>query len=100
MNEKRTCNGLDTWEIEAWILSLGSFPIKRHYHGVGDENYNMDRAHVLELENGKWAVVTEEGCSCYSSEEAEVEVFPYRLMAEAHFQVWLNGDKNRKSYNE
>ena len=36
----------------------------------------MERRHIFELENGKFAVVNEEGCSCYDVVEADIDIYP------------------------
>lgn len=76
---KKTIPGLDSYEIECWITRLGSFPKKRIKHVDYSELYEMIRAHVLELENGKFAMISEIGCSCYGCygpSDADIEVFP------------------------
>lgn len=89
------CDGLDSYEIEAWITSLGSVPVERVKHADHSEGYDMSEGHILRLENGKYAVVIEEGCSCYSSSDAQIELFPTLERAEESFKEWENQYANR-----
>ncbi len=36
----------------------------------------MDQIHVFALTDGTYAYVSESGCSCYGSEDAELELLP------------------------
>lgn len=80
--------GLDPWQIEAWIMRLGSFPVARVEHANQNENYSRREAHVLKLENGQYALVSEIGCSCYSSNNAEIELFPNKRAVMIKFAQW------------
>ena len=79
---------LDPWEIEAWIIRLGSMPKERVAHKDLSEPYEVREAHVFLLENGQYAVV-EEGCSCYEPASAEIEVFPSLAAASVKFNAWI-----------
>ena len=87
--EEKTCEGLDPWEIKAWSTRLGSYPIKVVAHEDRSEMYETNEATVVELENGKYALITEQGCSCYESEDAEIELFPSRIQALESFDKWV-----------
>lgn len=89
------CEGLDDYEIEYWIERLGSPPVERVRHADHGESYEMSQAHLVRLENGKYAVIIEEGCSCYSSEDAQIEVFPTLERAEENFKEWEKQYANR-----
>lgn len=91
----KVCEGLDTWEVEAWIERLGSTPVERIKFRDESQSYEMDMIHLLRLENGKYAVVTESGCSCYDSSQAEIEVFPTLERAEESFKEWEKDHANR-----
>lgn len=80
--------GLDPWQIEAWIMRLGSFPVQRIEHCDRSGGYRKRAAHVLVLENGKYALVSEIGCSCYSAADAEIEIFPNKRVVLSKFSVW------------
>ena len=88
METKRTCEGLDEWEIKSWLHRLGSFPIRRIDHADHSESYTMDEGHVLALENGQFALVTESGCSCYSCDDADIDLFPDYSSAKDAFDKW------------
>lgn len=90
--------GLEDYEIKYWLRRLGSHPVKRVKHGIGEEDYSIDRIHVLELENGRYATVVEYGCSCYSSEEAEIDLHPDFESANNSFKKWLKDSSDRKEY--
>jgi hypothetical protein len=87
--------GIDDYEIKAWIKTLGSMPVERVAHEDLSESYEMTEAHVFKLENGQYALVTEDGCSCYSADEAEIELFPTQEKAVDKFNIWLK--KNKRS---
>lgn len=80
--------GIEERELKAWIGALGSMPISRIAHKDNSRSYEMEMAHVFELENGKFALVTEEGCSCYSPEKAYIELFPDKEKALEKFSQW------------
>lgn len=81
--------GLDDYEIEAWITRLGSMPVERVLHKDMGESYQRCEAHVLELENKKYALVSEVGCSCYDSRSADIDLFENMSKAEDAFNRWI-----------
>ena len=87
--------GIDSWDLSAWIEQLGSVPVERVRHADHSESYEMSVAHIFRLENGKYAVVIEEGCSCYSSSDAQIELFPTLKRAEESFNEWEKQYANR-----
>jgi hypothetical protein len=80
--------GVEKYEIDAWRFTLGSAPIKRVAHCDLSEPYEMREAHVFKLENGKYALVTEEGCSCYESSDADIDLFSGKKDALEAFEKW------------
>lgn len=80
--------GIDSWDLSAWIEKLGSIPVERIKFVDRSEGYSIEQAHLFRLENGKYAVVIESGCSCYSSSDAQIEVFPTFQRAEESFKEW------------
>lgn len=90
MTDELRCKvqGLDSWQIEAWIMRLGSFPRKRVFHKDYAGSYEKREAHVLQLENGKYALVVEEGCSCYESSQANIEIFQSLFKVRSQFEKW------------
>ena len=81
--------GIDKWEIEAWITRLGSMPIKVIDRCDSSEYYSTTKFTILKLEDGNYATVEENGCSCYTAEDAEIEVFPTKEKAVAQFEKWI-----------
>ena len=80
--------GISEWDLKAWIGTLGSVPVERLAHEDLSESYEMTVAHVFKLENKKYALITEEGCSCYESSQAEIELFPTKAAALEAFEKW------------
>ena len=80
--------GLDKWEIEAWITRLGSMPIKVIDRCDRSESYSIAKFTILKLEDGKYATVDENGCSCYNSEDANIEIFSTEKEAKIQFEEW------------
>lgn len=85
--------GISEWELKAWIERLGSVPKERIAHEDYAGSYETLCASVFLLENGQYALVTESGCSCYSAEDADIDLYPTKEMAMEQFQAW---DKNHK----
>lgn len=83
---KKSC--IDSWEWHSWASRLGSVPVDRIEHEDRSESYEMDRAHVFKLENGKYALVTESGCSCYESGSALIDLYPTEQKALEAFAAW------------
>lgn len=70
-----------SYEFKAWIVRLGSMPVELIISEDQSESYEMDRRHVFKLENGQYALISEVGCSCYMSEEADIELYPNKAAA-------------------
>lgn len=66
----------DKYEIEAWIDRMGSAPVRGLCQMDLSESYTMCKATVFELRNGTYALVTEEGCSCYHYDDAQIDLHP------------------------
>lgn len=60
------------YEPECWFDKLGSHLKKRIRYSDFADSCEVFSASVYELENGKYAFITESGCSCYQSEDAEI----------------------------
>ncbi len=67
----------DEWkyDFDAWIKTFMSAPTELVLSYDYSESYEMDRGHIFKLENGKYAVVMECGCSCYDPGNAEINIF-------------------------
>lgn len=63
------------YEFEYWRKTTGFEPVK--FLATGDNAYAYEKSelHIFKLKRG-YAVVLESGCSCYSSSDAEIELFP------------------------
>lgn len=80
---------LDPAEIEKWLPTLGSMPEECLAWRTFDESYQMIQAHVWQLENGNYALIVEEGCSCYDPDDAQIELFPRLHTAIDAFDRWV-----------
>ncbi len=89
MKMRKEIEGITAYEIKAWFSVLRSQPKKVLISEDFSQSYEMTAARVLELENGRFALVTESGCSCYNYEDAEVEIFPTRETALEAFNKWV-----------
>ena len=87
--ENRKCEGLNKYEIKYWLERLGSFPLEQVEVVDHSASYEMTKAHILKLESGQYALVTESGCSCYSAEDADIELFPDLKSAKESFANWV-----------
>lgn len=63
------------YQFEAWLLRMGSFPVRLVYSQDKSGCYETDAKHLFRLENGTYSVVHEVGCSCYDYSDATVEVY-------------------------
>jgi len=90
---EKICEGLNSWDVQYWLPTLGSNPVERVAHFNNSYDYEMSEAHVLKLENGKYATVIEEGCSCYSSADAQIELHPTKKAAMKRFEQWKKESK-------
>lgn len=73
-----------TYGIECWFGKQGG--VKREIDSLDySEPYEVDEASVFELNDGRFAVVTERGCSCYSYDDADIEYFETEESAMAEF---------------
>ena len=60
---------------EVWETLLGHKFIRQVVSGDWSEMYEMDAAHVFELDNGKFVCIVERGCSCYCYDDASLNVY-------------------------
>lgn len=87
--------GVDRSSIKAWTPRLSSNIVERVKHRDLSEPYEMHMAHIFKLGNGEYAVIIEEGCSCYVAEEAQIELFPNFKRAELSFDKWVRDERGR-----
>ena len=88
-----TTLGVSQYAIEDWLPRLGAAPVERLAHADLGYGYEMIAAHVFRLADGKFALVVEEGCSCYTSEEAQIESFPTAYSALSAYRKWYRKNK-------
>lgn len=50
-------------------------------------DYEVTARHLYKLENGRFAVVEESGCSCYSMSDAHIETFDTEKAAQAAYDA-------------
>ncbi len=79
--------GFSNNEIESWILEFGSFPIKVIV-SKEESVCGIEKATIFELENGHYAGVFEAGCSCYSSSDAQIDLFETEEKAMDAYNKW------------
>jgi len=65
-----------SYHFKEWMEKLQSAPIELIKSKDKSGSYEMNRRHIFKLENKKYAVIIERGCSCYSDSDAEIELFP------------------------
>lgn len=80
--------GFEDYEIKEWVLKMESFPESVVASESRPRSYETHAAHVFKLQNGKYALVVEDGCSCYSASDALVELFPLKKVAMEKFSKW------------
>lgn len=65
------------WRFECWCKKFPGFePVALVESGDWSESYEMDALHVFVLASGQAAVVSEQGCSCYEADWAEIDFYP------------------------
>jgi len=66
------------WEhpFHYWKKTTGFNPIRHVKSNDFGERYEMNIGHVFELVGGKGALVIEQGCSCYESSDASIDLYP------------------------
>ena len=84
------------YQISGWIEKLQSVPIQLIKTSDLSRPYEMSSCHLFKLENGRYAVIVEEGCSCYRSEDAEIDIFPDKKVAMEAFKVWEKSKDYRR----
>lgn len=73
-------------EFSAWMFTFGSAPIELVVSEDWSESYEMTRRTIFKLENGQYALVKENGCSCYTYADADIELFPSKRAALVAFK--------------
>lgn len=76
------------YEFKYWIPVFKSDPVELIAHEDRSADYETEMFHIFKLENGKYATVHEAGCSCYSVDEAEIDILPTEELAMEQFIKW------------
>lgn len=75
-------------DYSSWETQFGSKAIRTIASEDQSADWEVNAFHVYELENGKYATVYESGCSCYDSNDAQIEVYDTEEEAMAEFNSW------------
>lgn len=84
---------IHTREWEAWETQLGSVPVECVAHEDFSSYSGRCDASIYRLENGEYALVVQEGCSCYESSQADIEKFPSIGPASEKLEQWKKENK-------
>lgn len=90
----------DSWsyEFKEWESKMGSIPVEQIASKSYDVSYEMHRAHIFKLLNNNYAVVTEDGCSCYDATWAQIEVHPTKKRATESFDKWVKSNEGLEDW--
>lgn len=80
--------------LDTWASSLPSKAIEVLYTEDHGAAYEVNSQHVLLLEDGRCAVVTECGCSCYDSSQADIEIHSQDYAKQLH-REWVRRQTGR-----
>lgn len=73
----------------AWEDRFGSKAVRELHSADHGEAYSVNQMHVYELADGRYAIVSESGCSCYcSSTDADIEITHDYFEAKRQFEAW------------
>lgn len=88
--EEQTFDPRDwSYEFKAWEPQFGSPAVAIVKQEDKSAPYEMDRATLFRLkERGVYALVVEEGCSCYEVHDAQIDVIRGKQEALAAFDRW------------
>lgn len=90
-----------TWhyEFDAWKGRLGGIPQALICSASRDGAYEMDSAHVFQIRPNRFALVLEQGCSCYYVEEADIYIYERMEEAIRDFFRWCDSrDRPRHGF--
>jgi hypothetical protein len=79
---------IDNYYLDKWESQFGAKAVKELASEDQSADYEMNAFHVFELENGRYATVYESGCSCYCSEDAQIDVYDSEDEAMSQFNNW------------
>lgn len=76
------------YEFESWEPEFSAKAVALVFQDDRSEPYTRRAAHVFRLDNGKYALVTEDGCSCYTRHDAVITVTKSKQDAMAAYDRW------------
>ena len=71
---------------DGWTSTAGAKAVAEVGHADCSESWGMEMMHVFQLEGGQYAVVHESGCSCYDSNDADIELLPFAIAFEKYIR--------------
>lgn len=77
---------VSTYAMEVWESQENAKIIRQVASADWSACYEMDAAHVFELDNGKFLFVEERGCSCYGYEDASLTIVDTEEQALEHYR--------------
>ncbi len=76
-------------ELCSWAYRFGSIPEALLASHDRSEPYEMDRGHVFRIWPGRYALVLEQGCSCYDYTKAKIYLYGDEKSAMEDYTRWL-----------
>lgn len=70
-----------SYQNEYWVTITGSNIVDVIEEEEGETNYSTNEKHLYKLEDGRYAVVQESGCSCYGLADAVIETYDTLVQA-------------------
>lgn len=86
------------YKTENWIKKTQSNIVQTIVSDDKSEMYEVDKFWIVKLENGRYATILEQGCSCYDSESAEIDILPDESAAREQYVKWLKTVEARNRY--
>lgn len=74
-------------EFQYWRKNEWFNPVKIVAQADTSESYKMDRTTLFQNKNRSYVLAYESGCSCYSPENAKLELFPNMKTVKAHLKT-------------
>lgn len=81
---------VEAWKyaLEYWLPLFGNIPEEIIISSDASHDYEMHRCHVFKLRERCYALVVEEGCSCYDFDDAEISLYDTATRAEKGYEKW------------
>lgn len=87
MNKKLEVPSRFSYQNEYWATIAGADIVEVIEEEDNSSGYDVDEKHLYKLANGRYAVVKEAGCSCYSLADADVNTFDTLKAAKAAYKL-------------